>query len=100
GGVARAVLVEIGTDHVGAFAREDQCGRAADTARGAGDDDGLASEVVWCFRHRARPCCKAAWSIVCRREGAQRHNSPPPEIVACMKCGNAAARISSGLQPL
>src|SRR6185503_17549415 len=39
-------LVVVGADHIGALARKDQRGRPPDAAAGAGDDDGLAVEVV------------------------------------------------------
>jgi hypothetical protein len=55
GGLLDAGLVEVGADHVGAFAREDVCGGAADAARGAGDDDGLAVKIIRRLRHALLP---------------------------------------------
>src|SRR5581483_7731125 len=55
GGRARAGFVDVGADHVGALAGEDQRRGAADAARRAGDDDGLAGEIIRCLRHGAAP---------------------------------------------
>src|SRR5215467_594754 len=44
--VSRAVLIDVGAHHVCMFAREDERGCAADTTRGAGDDDSLSNEIV------------------------------------------------------
>ena len=49
-----ALAVDVGADHVGALAREDQRGGAADAAGGAGDDDGFSVEIIRRFRHRRR----------------------------------------------
>src|SRR5262252_439088 len=50
---AGAVVVDVGADDVRALAAEDQCGGAADSARRAGDHDGLAVEVVGRLGHRS-----------------------------------------------
>jgi hypothetical protein len=50
-GLACPGLIDVGAHDIGVLAREDERGGAADTARRAGDDDGLADEVVRCLRH-------------------------------------------------
>ncbi len=52
-GLRNAVLVDVGAHHIGAFARKDLGGGAADAAGGAGDDDGLSVEIVGGLRHGA-----------------------------------------------
>ena len=44
--IARTLLVEIGAHDIGALARENQRGGAADAACGAGDDDCLSGEII------------------------------------------------------
>jgi hypothetical protein len=57
--LAGALLVEVRANDIGALARENQRCRAADAARGAGDEDGFSGKIVWSFRHgdafRSRP---------------------------------------------
>ena len=54
--VARTLLVDVGADDVGALAREDQRGGAADAACGAGDDDRLSGEIIARLRHALSLC--------------------------------------------
>src|SRR5262245_62664646 len=55
-------MVDVGADHVGALAREDQRGGLADAAGGAGNDDGLSAEVV---RRLGHGCFLAAYVNSC-----------------------------------
>ena len=61
------LLVDIGANDVGALARENQRGGAADAAAGPCNDDGLPVKVVWRFRHWLSPavhllgCHGRAW---------------------------------------
>src|SRR5262249_37226187 len=75
-GFARAVLLDVGADHVGAFAGEDQRSGAADAAGGAGDDDGLAGEIVRRLRHGCSPVGK--W----RRRSCRRARRPASGFAA------------------
>ena len=51
GGLFDAFFVDVGAHHIGALAGENQRGRPSDAAGGAGDDDGLAVEIVRRLRH-------------------------------------------------
>ena len=55
GGFLDAGLVQVGADHVGAFAGKDIGGGAADAACGAGDDHGLSGEIIRRLRHGLSP---------------------------------------------
>ena len=46
GGLFHARLVDVGTNDVRLLTSKNKCGRAADPAGCAGNDDGLASEIV------------------------------------------------------
>jgi hypothetical protein len=46
-----ALFVDVGANHVGTLAGEDQCGGAADAAAGPRNDDGFTVKIVRRFRH-------------------------------------------------
>src|SRR5262249_23465953 len=57
GGPLRAVAVDVRAHHIGALARKDHGRGVTDAARGAGDDDGLADEIVRGLGHGVALWC-------------------------------------------
>src|SRR5262249_59867711 len=51
GHLSRTIPVEVRAHHIGPFAREDEGRGLANSAGSAGDDDGLADEVIRSLRH-------------------------------------------------
>ena len=89
-----AGLVDVGADHVGALAREDQRGGAADAARCAGDDDGLAREIVRRLRHGAFPPVRSRLRTrhVGPPRGAPQRGTGDTAIAAAASAGRRVSR--------
>ncbi len=93
-GLSRAGFVEVGADHVGPLAREDQRRGAADAACGAGDNDGLAGEIVRCLRHGGL-CSLRSAIVPGRQPGRNRKQTISATCAACgRRCRPAAAYFS------